>query len=96
MWQLYSYLAQDLIRERQREAAAIARARRAAAPDAGWDTGSADRSRATRSRAGAPRRTLVAVLRRVEMGAGSVARAASGTAARVEGPVEGRVEGGAA
>jgi hypothetical protein len=82
MWQLYALMAQDLAREREREARAVQLAREAAAF-------AADEARRhpglARRRVGAPRRALVAALRGVESGAGTLARAARSTASRLEG-----------
>ena len=82
MWQVYALMAQDLARERAREARQARLAREAAAFAAG------ERRRhpgLARDRVGAPRRVLAAGLRAVEAGAASLARAACTTAARLEG-----------
>ena len=82
MWQVYALMAQDLAREREREARAVRLARQAAdftADEVRWHPGLA------RVRAGGLRRMLAGGLRRVAAGAGSLARVAGSTAARVEG-----------
>ena len=90
MWQTYDFLAADRIRDRQREAASVALARRAVL-EAGAQVGRGSRGRPRAVRVSAPRRVLAVVLRRVEAAAGSLAAAARGTAARLEGRPEGRV-----
>jgi len=82
MWQLYAMAAQDLLREREREARAVRLARDAAA------FASEERRRHPSlgpAPVGAARRALARALRAVEMAAGSLSRAARATAARVEG-----------
>jgi hypothetical protein len=82
MWQVYALMARDMARERAHEADQVRLARDAVAFEAG------ERRRhpgITPRRVGAPRRGLAAGLRAVEAGAGSLARAARATAARLEG-----------
>lgn len=84
MWQVYALMAQDIARERAREAQQVRLAREAAAFAA------AELRRhpgLPRVRVGAMRRVLAAALRGVETGAASLARAACSTAARLEGRV---------
>ena len=91
MWHAYALLAHDIIRDRQREAAEVALARRAAVEEVargGLSTGSARRAT---PRVAAHRRVPAALLRRVAGMAGSLAAAARGMAARLEGRVEGRM-----
>jgi len=84
MWHVYALLAQDRIRDRQREAAAVALARRAVANGAGLEDGSRKQAHRAAILAGTRRRVLAAVLRRVEAGAVTLAAAAHAMAARVE------------
>jgi hypothetical protein len=91
MWHVCALLAQERIRDRRQEAAAVALARRAAADEAGVRAGSRGQAHRTAIRAGARRRALAAVLRRVEVWAVALAAAARSMAARVEDRAEQRV-----
>jgi hypothetical protein len=82
MWQVYALIARDLARERAHEAHQAWLVREAAALAAD------ERQRhpaLARRQVGALRRVLAAVMRGVEAGAASLARAARTTAARLEG-----------
>jgi hypothetical protein len=80
MWQIYAQLAQDLIRERQEEAAAIARSR--AERDSEADPRLAGEAEVRRS---AVRSAGAAALRQVGAAGLAVARRARDAAARLEG-----------
>jgi hypothetical protein len=82
MWQLYALQALDIANERRREAKAIALARQVAEFNAGERRGHRNDPA---TRVNVIRRLIAASLRGLGSGAGSVARAASATAARVDG-----------
>jgi hypothetical protein len=83
MWQIYAFLAQDIARERRREAAAAALAREAAAFEASERRAHPGLVQARRI--GRARRALAASLRRVSAGAAALARSACDAAARLDG-----------
>jgi hypothetical protein len=74
MWQVYALIAQDMIRERQREAAANALAR------------AVDGQVPLADRGGIVRRASIGLLRRVESAATAVSRQACTAATRIERP----------
>jgi hypothetical protein len=87
MWQIYAYLAQDVARERTREAEAVARARRAHELRDAEQRAHPWLAQRRAVRMGAIRRATAATLRGVSSAAGSVARSACDAAARLEGRV---------
>lgn len=85
MFQIYGYLAQDIARERLREAEAVALARLAAELDAEERRAHPPVRREPWRLAGATRRVVASALRGVSEVAASLARSACNAAARVDG-----------
>ena len=85
MWHIYEYLAQDIARERQREAEAVALARLAAELDAEERRAHPSFRRDAWRPAGAARHAIAGALRGVSGMAGHLSRSACNAAARVDG-----------
>jgi negative regulator of sigma E activity len=85
VWHTYGYLVQDIVRERQREAEAVTRARLAAELDAEEQRAHPSLGRDAGRPAGAARHAIARTLRGVSGMAGFLSRSACEAAARVDG-----------